>query len=834
MKYLSQLALAILLSSAALLAQPLRQRISLNEYWQFQRQVAPGSAIEWQFRDAWKPDYDASGWSRVFLPHSWDQTAHLPWVALNHWRGMGWYRKLFEVPALPAGNRVFLEFEGASQVAKVWVNGRPVGEHVGGYTGFVFDVTDLVKAGGENLLVVSVDDTNSPDIPPANETNIAIYGGIYRDVWLHITGPVLIPDGGLSITTPKVSTAKSTVRVTTEVRNSLNSPANLKVTSEVISRSGKVVATAVQEKEIAVHSTVEFEPAELVVAGGELWSPEHPNLYTLRTRLYRDGVPADEVSTPFGIRVMGYLPGKGYTINGEFINIHGVDRRQDYGYLGDALPDAVSRRDMEIIKQLGANMIRTAHYIQGKSIVEAADELGLLVWEEIPNIKIYDYTPGPMTELGDSRYTRQFIDNCLLAMQEMIRRDRNHPSIIIWGIADDNTGYPYIQDQREMVEKAHELDPTRWTAGRVNPTLTDVRDPTNNGYFDFAKLSAEHPDWKWLWNEWGAFKNERGLSVEPQAHERTESGVGIVSEYRRNTIPSEITGAIMQEASWIKFEAMPWMASAKWEMFDAGCAACEGTKGIFDYYGPPELRPWGTRFNAGDYRGLSDLWRIPKASYWFVKAQWTEDPFVYIAGHWSWPGQEGKPKMIRIYSTCDEVELFLNGKSLGKRKPESTDSLIAEWKSYGLWERWPSLPAGTHLRHGPFVWKNIPYAAGSLRAVGVKDGSQYVDERKTAGAAYQIVLQPDREQMASDGRDTVRIVAVITDKDGVPVPRAMHWLTFHADGPGRLLGTSVLDAVWGMAAINVMSKPAAGDITVTASAPGLKDGKCTLSARSAN
>jgi len=830
MNYISRLALIFFLSSALLPAQTLRQTVSLNEGWRFARQVNPGSAVEWQFRDAWKTGYDDSQWSEVFLPHSWDQTAHLPWVALQHWRGMGWYRRSFRVPTLSGGQRAFLEFEGAMQVAKVWVNGRPAGEHVGGYTGFVLDVTDLVRTGEENLLALCVDDTNSPDIPPANETNIAIYGGVYRDVWLHITGPVLIPDGGVSITTPAVTKAESTVRVTTEVRNSLGSPANVKVTSEVISPSGKVVAAVEQENQVAANATVQLEPTALAVTGAELWSPDHPNLYALRSRVYRDGNLADELSTPFGIRVMGYVPGKGYTINGEFINIHGVDRRQDYGYLGDALPDAISRRDMEIIKDLGANMIRTAHYIQDKSILKAADELGLLVWEEIPNIKIYDYQPAPMTEQGDSRYTRQYIDNCLAAMEEMIRRDRNHPSVIIWGIADDNTGYPYIQDQREMVEKAHALDPTRWTAGRVNPTLTDVRDPTNNAFYNFQKMSAEHPDWKWLWNEWGAFKNERGLIVEPGGRNHTENGVGIVSEYRRETVPSELTGAIVQEASWIKFEAMPWMASAKWEMFDAGCAACTGTKGIFDYYGPPELRPWGTHFNGGDYRGLSDLWRIPKASYWFLKAQWTEDPFVHIVGHWTWSGQEGKPKMIRVYSTCDEVELFLNGKSLGRRKPESTETLLAEWKSYGLWEEWPSLPAGTHLRHGPFVWRNIPYRAGTLRAVGIKNGKQYADERKTAGEPFQVILQPDRERMAADGRDTVRIVAAIADRDGVTVPSAMPWLTFRVEGPGRLLGTPVLDAVWGMAAINVMSKTAEGDVTVTVSSPGLKDGKCTLRA----
>ncbi len=351
----------------------------MNEGWRFQRQVNPGSEVEWQFRDASKPGYDDSQWSKVFLPHSWDQMAHNPWVTTNHWRGIGWYRKEFEVPAVAPGGRVFLEFEGAMQVAKVWVNGREAGEHVGGYTAFYLDVTGLVKAGGNNLLAVRVDDTNSPDIPPANETNIAIYGGLYRDVWLHITGPLLIPYGGVSITTPEVSRERSTVRVVTEVRNSLSEPVKARVLSEVISRDGKVVATTDEEKEIPAHTTVPMEPNLLRVDRPDLWSPDHPYLYTLRSRVYRGEALADELSTHFGIRAMEYIPGKGYTINGEFINLHGVNRRQDYGYLGDALPDALGRHDMEIIKEMGANFVRTAHYPQDKAILDAADELGLLV-----------------------------------------------------------------------------------------------------------------------------------------------------------------------------------------------------------------------------------------------------------------------------------------------------------------------------------------------------------------------------------------------------------------------------------------------------------------------
>ena len=809
---------------------PFRQPVSLNEEWRFQRQVAPGSAIEWQFQDAWKPGYDDSEWSAVFLPHSWDQTAGHPWVTVNHWRGVGWYRREFEVPPVQAGTRIFIEFEGALQTARVWINGRRAGEHVGGYTGFVLDITGLVEFGARNLLAVQVDNTNHPDIPPANETNISIYGGLYRDVWLYATGPVYIPYGGTSITTPDVSKERAAVCVTHEVQNSLGTPALVAANAEVIASDGRAVAKTRQEKRVSGNSLVQFEFPAMAVPKPDLWHPDRPFLYTLRTRIHRDGILSDETSTRFGIRVMGYRPGTGYTINHEFINLHGVNRRQDYGYLVDAVPDAISRRDMEIIKDLGANLVRTAHYVQDKSILEAADELGLLVWEEIPNIKIYDYTPGPQTETGDSRYTRKYIDHCLAALEEMIRRDRNHPSVILWGIGDDMTGYPYLEDIQEMNDKAHRLDPTRWTAGRVYPLLTDVRDPTNGAYFDFRRLASEHPDWKWLWNEWGAFKNERGNLIEPRGIEAQGTDVGTVAAYRRSTIPSELAGAIFQEASWIQFEAMPWMATAKWEMFDAGCAACEGTKGIFYFYGPPEERPWGTRFTGGDYRGLSDLWRIPKASYWFVKAQWTDEPFVHLVGHWTWPGWEGKPKMIRVYSTCDEVELFLNGKSQGRRKPETTESLIAEWKKYGMWEPRHPLPEGTRLRRAPFVW-TVPYEPGTLEAAGFRGGKKVVDARKTAGRPHQILLKADRESMIAGGRDAVRIVAVVADENGIMVPTANSWFYFGIEGPGRLLGTPVLDAVWGLGAINVLSRTEPGTVRIKAASPGLKAGQCTIVSR---
>lgn len=806
-----------------------RETLSLNTDWRFQRQTVPGSGIEWEFRDAWKLDFDDSHWSSIFIPHSWDQTAHSPWVATNHWRGIGWYRKEFTAPESANGHKVFLEFEGAFQVTKVWLNGKKVGEHTGGFTGFAIDITGVLSPGKKNVLVVSVDSTNDPDIPPGDESNVSAYGGLYRDVWLHITSPTYIPDDGISLTTPEVNAQQSRVRVVTEVANSEASPCEVRIVSSVLSKDGKVVAEGEESKRAAARQTVAFDQSNLLVSNPALWHPDHPNLYILRSRVYRDGRLADEVSTRFGIRVMGYAAGKGYTINGEFINLHGVNRRQDYGYLGDAVPDAISRHDMEIIKDLGANLVRTSHYVQDKSVIEAADELGIVVWEEIPNIKIYDYSPTASRN-QDSRYTRKYIDNCLAAIAEMIRRDKNHPSIAIWGIGDDLTGYPYIEDLQELNDRIHELDPVRWTAGRVYPLITDVHDPTNGAYFNYRQLARQHPDWKWLWNEWGAYVNERGVDIDPSEGSGGRTDTGNVDAYRPDTLPSEITAAIFQESSWIKFETMPWMASTKWVMFDPGSPGTNRTRGIFYFYGPPDKRPWGTRFTGGDYRGFSDLWRIPKASYWFIKAQWTEQPFVYIVGHWTWPGTEGKSRTVRIYSTCDEVELFLDGKSLGKRQPATTEELMAEWRKYGLLERRTKLPPGAKLRHAPFIWRDVPYQPGVLKAAGTKSGKQYFDERVTAGAPYQIILQPDRDRITAGGRDAVRIVATIADEHGVMVPSANPWITFQAAGPGDLLGTPVLDAVWGMAAINIQSRAEAGELIVTASSHGikLKEGRCRI------
>jgi len=817
--------LFLVLAGAASAAGP-REAVSLNTGWRFQRQSDPGSHVEWEFRDAWKPEFDDSQWARVFVPHSWDQTAHSPFVAENHWRGIGWYRRTFTAAESAAGRKAFLEFEGAFQVTRVWLNGKKVGEHTGGFTGFLVVVTGVLVAGRRNVLVLSVDSTNSPDIPPGNESNVSAYGGLYRDVWLHLMGNTYIPDGGVSITTPEVDRRQSRVHVATEVTNSEASPGEVRLVSSVLAKDGTVVVEGEQSKRAAARQTIVFDQPDLVVRNPALWHPDHPNLYLLRSRVYRDGRLADEFSTPFGIRVMGYVANQGYTINGEFINLHGVDRRQDYGYLGDAVPDATSRRDMEIIKELGANIVRTAHYIQDKSVIDAADELGIVLWEEIPNIKIYDYSPMAARN-HDTRYTRKYMDNCLAAIEEMIKRDKNHPSIAIWGIGDDMTGYPYLEDLQEFNDRIHELDPLRWTAGRVYPFITDVHDPTNNRYWDFRKLSVEHPDWKWLWNEWGAYVNERGLDIEPSTGPSGRTDTGNVDAYRPDTIPSEITGAIYQESSWLPFETMPWMASTKWVMFDPGSPDTDRTRGIFYFYGPPDKRPWGTRFTGDDYRGLSDLWRIPKASYWFMRAQWTEDPFVYIVGHWTWPGTEGQRRNVRIYSTCDEVELFLNGRSLGKHQPATTAELIPEWQKYGLLERRVDL-SGAKLRHPPFIWRDVPYEPGTLRAVGTKVGKQYSDERTTAGKPFQVILRPDRERIDAGGRDAVRIVAVIADEHGVMVPTANSWLSFKASGPGDLLGTPVFDAVWGMGAINILSRDEAGELVVTATSRGLKEGRCRI------
>ncbi len=800
------------------LGPEVRVRTLWNEEWSFRRQVSPGSATEPEFVGAERVGYDDSAWSQIGLPHTWDATPDNPFATTGHFHGVGWYRKRFEAPASWRGRRVLIHFNGAFQVVDAWVNGRRVGQHVGGFTSFVFDATDALEFGKTNLLAVKVDDMITPYVAPAEERNVATYGGIYRSVWLEVTGPLHVGYNGTWVTVEGDERAP-VVRVRTWVVNQGESSGDIRLESQVVDAAGTAKATVSEHAEVAAGQEASFDQKTDAIADPQLWSPESPYLYRLMTTVREGDRVLDRYVTRFGIRFMRHDAANGFTLNGRPINLHGVDRRQDYGFMGDAVPEAVGVRDIRLMKEMGVNFFRTSHYPQDVAVLDACDEMGILVWEEVPNIAIHIYPPPE--DGTDPVYTTRFpwplMENLHQQLKEMVERDRNRPSVIIWGFADDLSEYQFPEDFAELSDYTHSLDPNRWTAGRA-PHVTDIMDATT--YDDLWGEHEKHPEKMYIWNEWGAIPCER-----------EREGPALI-EHDRIQAVSDSVMALIQEGFLMQWNAMPWLGTAKWCMFD--CGETNGTVSR-SLWTPPDDKLF-LRWPFNDYLGISDMWRLPKSAYFLFQSQWTETPVVHIAGHWTWPGQEGKLRPIRVYSNCETVELLLNGQSLGVHQPAAQDRVWADF--HAVAEKYTELRTdqfahrllpGARLAHPPFIWDGVPYQPGTLVARGIKHGATFQHELRTAGESRKIVLKAEKTSLAANAMDVSFIEADVVDEAGTVVPSARPWIHFTAQGAGKLLGgTTVIDAITGRAAINVQSTREPGEIVVTAAATGLETGSVPI------
>jgi beta-galactosidase len=799
-----------------------RITMSLNAGWRFKRQGTPGAGVEPEFMGAERPGYKDSTWESVVVPHTWDATPDNPFCTSDHFRGLGWYRREVEVPAEWRGRRVWVEFKAAFQVADVYINGRHLGRHVGGFTGFGFDMTDHLEFGGKNMLAVQVNDVLDPNIAPANETNVPGYGGIYRSVSLVAMDSLHIQRNGIWVTTENVGSG-TTVRIRTWVQNQSSQARNFALQSHVLDADGREVARLVASGKVGPHTVKELEQTT-PISSPRQWSPDDPHLYQLVSTVSEGGRNADRYVTPFGIRRMGHDAENGFTLNGKPIVLRGVDRRQDYGFLGDAVPEAIGVKDVRLMKEMGVNFIRTSHYPQDPAVIDACDRLGILVWEEVPNIKIHMYH-APLDEdenIYTTRFPRELMRNVKHQLEEMIERDRNHPSIIMWGFADDLSRYQYPEDFVELSDYTHRLDPERWTAGRC-AHVTDIIDATTIG--DLVQAHKEHPEKKYVWNEWGSFHCERG-----------REGPALVRQ-GRSVVFADSEAALACEGYLMQWNALPWLGTAKWSMFDTGETNGTATRTLWEHRDGRITLRWP--FN--DYFGISDMWRLPKEAYYLFQAEWTEKPMIHIVGHWTWHEDAGRVRKVRIYSNCDTVELFLNGQSLGVHKPAAQErvwqnfrALVEKYHEAGplggqfTWERFP----GSQLRHPPFVWDKVEYQPGALLAVGKKGSATARHQLRTAGPAKRLVLKPDKKSLAADGADIVFIEAAVVDSDGTVVPTAQNWIKFTATGPGRLLGGATeIDAITGIAAINLQSTGETGEIVVKATSPGLGSASLGVSAR---
>lgn len=635
----SFLLIAIFLSATNVLA---RTKTSLNGGWRFHKaDVANASST----------NFNDTGWQRTNVPHTWN--VEDPWDdEPGYYRGAGWYRRELQIAAT-TGKRFFLHFEGANQVADVYVNGTKAGTHIGGYSAFAFDVTPMLKR-GRNVVAVRVDNSFNEDIPPLT-ADFNFYGGICRDVWLVTTSDVHFEvtdhaSSGLRITTPDLSNGKGTVAIEGQVIAS-GASRQITVVTTIRDASNRTVNTATSR----LGDDGSFSQA-IEVPNYKVWSPDSPYLYRVNISARRGNTVLDEIVQPLGFRWFSFDGEKGFSLNGKPIKLRGTNRHQDYAAMGNAVPDRLHVRDMQIIKDAGFNFVRLAHYPQDPSVLEACDRLGLLVWEETPLVNYITKSAA-------------FAENSERMVREMIRQHRNHPSVILWGYMNEiflrvpngrDDLYPATVELARVLNRvAKEEDPTRPTTIAFHGNdvynrsgLGDIPDVIGwnlyQGWYsatveDFGKfLDEQHrrfPRRPLIVSEYGANGDRRLHSNEPRRFDST-------IDYQR----------FYHESYLSQIDARPYLSgSAIWNQFDFGA----------EYRGEtiPHL----------NQKGMYTFDRKPKDIHYFYKAHLSREPVVHIAvrDNLVRAGRVAKKQRVDVYSNLPAVELFHKGRSLGRKVVDS-------------------------------------------------------------------------------------------------------------------------------------------------------------------
>ncbi len=631
--------LLALLAAASASAQ--RTQTSLNDGWRFWNDDAPGAEAA---------AFDDGAWDRVDLPHTWNAADAFD-DEPGYRRGAGWYRRPLRLGAEPSGRRSqavpprrrFLHFEGANQVADVWVNGQPVGGHVGGYTAFTLDVTDALRP-GDNVIAVRVDNTHNPDIPPL-DADFTFYGGLYRDVWLIETGATHLSTAwgasGVRLDVPGLAEGDTRVRARSEVVNDNGRAIAAQVVHVLRDSEGTVVAEWFGAGWLEPGDTATLEAWSEPVEAPRLWSPETPEVYRVETRVEVDGETRDLVTSPFGFRWVA-ADGDGFVLNGERRQLRGTNRHQDVEGYGNALPDDLHRRDVRLVKETGFDFLRLAHYPQDEAVLHETDRLGLMVWEEIPVVNTITQSEA-------------FAQNAEQRLREMIVQHYNHPSVVIWGYMNEillripgPTPEGYVDDVRALAERLERVvqraDSTRLTAMAVsfNEAAYRIADASDifafNLYFGwyhdtFADLGvfldslhAAHSDVPLMLSEYGAGSDERIHSDRPVRFDFS-------TEHAEN----------FHHASFRTVLDRPWMVgSAVWNQFDFGSAGRQDTK------------------DGINQKGLFFFDRTPKDVAHLYRAMLLDEPVLHIERdhlHRAGPRRQS----VRVFTNATEVGLAVNG-----------------------------------------------------------------------------------------------------------------------------------------------------------------------------
>jgi beta-galactosidase len=790
--------------------QAQRMKESFNNNWKFKLDsVAAYSSSEVN---------DAS-WRTLNVPHDWsiegafskDNPATPSGGALPG--GIGWYRKTFVLPESSRGKSIHIAFDGVYRNSEVWINGKLLGMRPNGYISFEYDLTPYLNFGNQkNVLVVKADNSKQP--------NSRWYSGsgIFRNVWLTTTDKIHVGHWGTFISTPKVSQDNATVNVSTEIINESASAQTAIITTEIFDATGKKIASGSSKNNIAPSSgklNITIDQT-FPVPHPQLWSVDRPYLYKAVTTVTVNGKKADNYETRFGIRYFDFDAEKGFFLNGRNIKILGVCDHHDLGALGSAVNRRALQRQLQILKAMGCNGIRTSHNPPAPELLELADEMGFLVMDEAFDMwakakNPYDY------HLDWAAWHKK-------DLQDQVLRDRNHPSVIIWSVgneipeqwgdtAKNDTSGRMIA--RELVGIVQSLDTSR-------PIVTANNEPNKHnqiilsGVFDLIGYNYHHEQWADFPKLWPGKKmivTESTSALETRGYYDLYPADSIRRWPVRWDIPFTNPNGSFTVSAYDHVSA-PW-GSTHEESVKA-LMKSDHVSGMFiwtgfDYLGEPTPYSWPAR---SSYFGIVDLAGFPKDVYYMYQSVFTETPVLHILPHWNWKKGD-TVDVVAYYNKADNVELFLNGESLGTQKKQ-VDDLHVTWR--------------------------VPYEAGVLKAVSRKNGQVFLTrEVSTAGKPERILLKADRSRISADGRDLSFITATIADKNGITVPDANNLIRFKINGPGFIAGVDSGDpvshesfkgdqhtALNGLALAILQSNGKKGPITLTASGDGLQSAKVVI------
>ena len=779
-----------------------RQTVSFDHAWRFHLGDAAG-AQELAFAD--------SGWRTLDVPHDWSiegefseqNLAGVGGGALPG--GVGWYRKRFAVPAADSGKLIFVEFDGVYRNSEVWINGQYLGKRPYGYSSFRCDLTPHLHYRGRNVIAVRVDNSQQP--------NSRWYSGsgIYRHVRLVTTGPVHVDQWGTYVTTPTASADSARVTIRTTIRNARPAEQAIALRTTMYDSAGKAVAVVSTTGRVPGDSVTEIAQ-DLTIARPALWSLERPYLYRAVARVMCGNRACDAYTTPFGLRSFVFRADSGFFLNERWVKIRGVCLHHDLGALGAAVNTRAIERQLEIMRAMGVNAIRTSHNPPAPELLELTDRMGFIVLDEAFDMWKKEKTKYDYHLDWDAWHVRDLSD--------MVRRDRNHPSVFMWSIGnevmeqwtnDDSTAAPIA---RELAGIVRALDPTRPVTQAANngspqnPVFhAGALDVLGHNYHHevWADFPVQYPGAKFVVTEAMSALNSRGVYQQP-----SDSVASYETPYVKNHGPQpnkdyrlssydnrKAFWGSLHEESLRLFERYPFLS---------GIFIWQG----IDYLGEPTPYEWPAR---SSYFGVVDLAGFPKDPFYLYQSVWTDAPMLHLFPHWNW--KSGDSVDVWAYTNADEVELFLNGASLGvKRKPEPV--------SHVMWR--------------------VAYVPGILRATARKAGQVTATaEVKTAGAPARIALAPDRSRIRADGDDLSFITLTVQDSAGVPVPNAEPLIRLRIRGNARIVGVDNGDQIShtsfqanqvrlfnGKALVIVRAGNRPGMATLTAEADGLPPTTVTI------